>query len=165
MAVSTEKTVRDVIVAAIRGVAGDLGFAEPAGNVKDYPLEMHQVEKIPGYLKAKVGNEVVQRAWAVDVRGFDEPFALGRVAKRTYAVTITGYYEKGVDGENYKALVDGARVIRGALNALSPSFGGTVTQILSAGGLDIRELETSAGRLLVGVMTYSALRTNPDFTA
>ena len=165
MAVSTERTVRDVIVAAIRGVAADLGFSDPAGNVRDYLLDFHQAEQVPVYLKAKVGNVWLPYAWGVQVLGFDEPFALGGIAKRTYSITIEGYRLKAVDGEAWNALIDAARVIRGAINAISPGLGGTATLIRSAVGLTPAQRNTEAGTLVVGTMGYTAERTNPDFTA
>lgn len=165
MAVSTEATVRDVIVAAIQGVAADIGFADPVGNVKDYLLEFHQDEQVAAYLRARVGNQFIPYAWAVQVLGYDEPFAMRGVAKRTYEITIEGYRIKGVDGAPWNDLINAARVIRGEINDISPSLSGTATLIRSAVGLNPSFRDTQAGTLVVGTMRYTAERTNPDFTA
>ncbi|WZO97310.1 hypothetical protein EP7_004335 [Isosphaeraceae bacterium EP7] len=163
MAISTERTVRDVIVAAIKEIAADLGFSDPEGNVWDYPLIGHQKEQTSTYLMARVGNGRIARAWAVDVGGYDELFAMRQKPKRNYSISIIGYYAKGNGGVAYNTMKDHARLIRGAINRISPSLSGTVTELTSASPISISERDSEAGPLLEGVMTYGAVRTNPDF--
>lgn len=165
MATSTEETVRNVIVTAIRAIAqSNLEFDDRNGNIRDYPLEWHQDEQRTGYLMASVGGKKIPRAWAVDVLGYDEPFALGNIPQRTYQIRVVGYYGKGVDGTAYHAMIEHARKIRGAIKDLTSNLGGTANLIKSATGLSLAErLDSDVGRLIVGTMTYSALRTNPDF--
>lgn len=163
MAISTERTVRDVLVSVIQGVASDLGFSDPLGNIKDYPIEFHSEEKFPEYLRAKVGSNFIPRAWAVDVQGFDAPLAVGGIVTRTYTVTITGYYLKDQAGNSYKELIDHARVIRGAINAISPSWNQTITLINSASDLSFQERDNPLGRLIVGKFGYVAERRNANF--
>lgn len=163
MAVSTEATVNAAIVAAIRDIYADLGFDEPQGNVRAYPLEMHDAAQAATYLRASVDGKNVARCWAVDVRGHYEPFALGRIPQCTYAIRITGYYAKGQDGEGYTALLAGARKISGALNTLGPTLSGTVTRILSATPIEPTERDSESGKLITGFLGIQALRTNPDF--
>lgn len=164
MATSTESTVRAVLVAAVQGIASDLGFNEPTGNVKDYPLEAHHPERYAAYLKALVGGKRRARAWAFDVRGHDEPFALRNISKRTYIIRCIGYYEQGEDGEGHKDLIDHATKVRGAIRTLTNNLSGTVDLISSATPLDIvdrRDIETMP--LWVGTMTWTATRNNPDY--
>jgi hypothetical protein len=165
MATSTEATVRTVIVNAIRAIAqSDLGFDEPNGNIREYPLEFHQNEQRTSYLMAKVNGVQTARAWAVDVIGYDEPFALGGISKRTYQIRILAYYGKGVDGVAYHAMIDHARKIREAMNGLTNNIGGTANLISSATGLVPGEqIDSDVGRLITGTMTYAATRTNPDY--
>lgn len=165
MATSTEAALRAVLVAAIQGVAqSDLEFDDANGNVRDYPLEMHHEEDIAGYLKAKVRSTQIVRCWAVDVRAHDQPYAMSQIHQRTYAIRIFGYYAKGVNGEGYKSMVDHARVIRGQIRLLTTSLSGTVNRIVSATPLDITERSgLSVGKMLQGVMTYTAERSNPDY--
>lgn len=164
MATSTERTVRDTLIAAIRGISSDLGFDAPQGNVKDYPLEMHHDARASVYLQAMVSGKNVARCWAVDVRGHDEPFALGNISKRTYVVRVIGYYAKGQNGDGYKDLVDHATKVRGAIRSLTNNWSLTVSRILSATPLDVNELDgTDFKALWQGIMTYTAERTNPDF--
>lgn len=165
MATSTEATVRNVLIAMIQGIAqSSLGFDAPLGNVRAYPLEMHLAEQAPTYLKAKVDGKQIPRAWAVDVQGHDLPFAMRNIAKRDYVIRIIGYYGKDAEGTAYHALIDGARAIRGAFNALTPTLSSTVTRITGGSPLAINEVDGGdSGQLLVGVLTYTAEKTNPDF--
>jgi hypothetical protein len=164
MATSTEATVRGVIATAIRGIADQLGFDEVGGNVREYPLEMHQATDLPGYLMAKVGGKQVVQCWAVDVRAHDLPYALQQIPRRTYAIRVFAYYAKGVNGESYLKLIDHGRLIRGQIKLLSNSLSNTVNRIVSATPLDISERTgLDVDRTLQGLMTYSCDRENPDF--
>lgn len=164
MAVSTEATVRTVLVELIQAVSHELGFDEESGNVREYPIEMHHDERTSAYLKATVDGKQVARAIAVDVRGHDEPFALKRVPIRTYAIRILFYYAKGQDGQAYIDMINHARVVRGELNDIMPTLSGTVSRIVSATPLAIEEIERlDFGKLLVGTLAITAERTAPDF--
>src|SRR4051812_13514062 len=115
MATSTERTVRDVFIAAIRAIAQTkLGFTKPDGNVQPRPIEMQPDEKLGAYLKADADGINQARCWAVDVQGHDEPYATNNVGKRTYVIHITAYYETQAKPENYEMLIDHARYVREA---------------------------------------------------
>lgn len=165
MATSTEATVRAVLVSAIQGIAqSSLGFDDANGNVRDYPLEMHHEEDIPGYLKARVGGVQVMRCWAVDVRGNDGPFALERVGKRVYAIRIIAYYAKGTGGQAYLDMLAHSRKVAGQIRLLSNNLGGTVNRITGSTPMDpVERTGLSVGKLLQGTMTYTAERESPDF--
>lgn len=163
MATSTERTVREALVAAIRGIALDLGFDEPNGNVKDYPGDMH-AGSTSTYVMAKVDGAQKARCWAVDVRARDVPHAMNNVWKRLYLIRVLAYYERGQNGEGYLALIDDARRVRGAIRGLTSNLGATVDLVTEASELRIEEAEGPASeRLLIGEMTYEAERVNPDF--
>lgn len=165
MAISTERTVRDVLVAAIQGISKDLGFDKAPGNVKDYPLEMHRADsRKTKYLAAQVAGKQEARAWAVDVRGSDEPYAMGGIYQRTYAIRIQGYYDqKGDSADNYKMLVNHARLVRNAIKSLGINLSGTVTRIPDASAFDYGVLSSDFGEIYVATMTMTAIRNNPDF--
>ena len=167
MATSTEETVRDAIVAAIRGVAqSDLGFDLPYGNVKDYLYEFEADERKGAYLMTMVGGKKTIRCWAVDVLGDDDWYASNNVTKRDYQITIRGYYDLGVDGAGVKALVTGARKVREAIRSLNSTLGNRVDLIRDTSAL-AREIVTGidpqGGKVLVGTMVYLAERRGPDF--
>lgn len=165
MAVSTERTVRDVLVAAIQGISASLGFDKSPGNVKDYPLEMHRADsRKTKYLAAQVAGKQEARAWAVDVRGSDEPYAMGNVKQRTYAIRVIGYYDqRGDSGDNYTTLIDHARLVRQAIHALGIDISGTVTRIPDASAFDYAVVSSDFGEIYVATMTMTAVRNNPDF--
>lgn len=156
-----------MIVNAIKAIAvSDLGFSDANGNVKDYLIDFHQPEEQTEYLIASVGGQKRSRAWAVDVRGDDEWYAINNVVKRAYLIQVVGYYEQGQNGEGVNALIDGARKIRGAIRGLSSNLSETVNLIESSTPLSIdrlRSLDGEWSEVLRGVMTYTALRVNPDF--
>jgi hypothetical protein len=165
VATSTEATVRDVLIAMIQGLAqSSLGFDEPQGNVRAYPVEMHQAEQRPAYLKASVDGKQVPRAWAVDVQSHEVPFAMRQIPIRTYTIRLIGYYGKDSDGTAYHALINGARKIRGAFNAITPTISETVTRILNTAPLSIDEVDGGdSGQLFVGTLLITAEKTAPDF--
>lgn len=169
MAVSTERTVCDVLVAAMRSVSAQLGFADPQGNIRNYLIENHQAEQVTAYLSAKVtdkaGSRVEPRVWGVEVLGSEEPWSTPKKNKRTYQVTITGYYLKGTEGEGWNRLIDHATVIRGAIGEISPDWKGTVTRIVSSSPLSRGELDADGGPLVVGTLRFTAERSNADYEA
>lgn len=167
MATSTEETVRQEIVDAIRGIAtSDLGFSEPEGNVKDYLFEFEADEFQAAYLMAKVDGQNVVRCWAVDVRGNDDWFAAGNITKRTYSIRIRAYYDFGVEGEGFKAMIEGARKVRNAIRLLGSRLGNRVDIVRSTGEIVpdvLTGVESIPGKVLTGDMDYVAEKNNPDF--
>lgn len=169
MAVSTEETVRDVIVAAFRAIATDidgLEFSEPEGNIKDYFLEFEDEALAAKYLMANIDGKKVVRCIAVDVRGNDDWWAAGDMTKRRYSIRVRMYYERGISGEGYRLMVKHARKLRGAIRGLTMSLGGTVSLVSSTGEIDVQQargVDPVPGVILVGTMAYVAERTNPDF--
>lgn len=163
MAVSTERTVREAIVGAIRGIAQTIGFDEPKGNVQEYPAEFH-AGPLSTYVMAKVGGFQKARCWAVDVKAREYPHAMNNVWKRTYSIRVLAYYERGQSGEGYLDLIDDARRVRGAIRGLTSNLGGTVDLVVAADELEVEITEgPAAEQLLVGEMSYAAERVNPDF--
>ncbi len=172
MATSTEATVRDAIAAAIRGIAGELGFARVGGNVRDYPLEYEGADDRLEYLMAEVGEGWHVRCWSVFVTASDRWHAAGGVMLREYSVVISAYYEvgtamlieEGVAGANL--LVDHARKVRGAIRQLGSTLGGRVDTMGPMSEIAISVLSGVApddGRIMVGTFGFTAERRNPDF--
>lgn len=168
MATSTETTVSNAIVGAIQGIYATLGFDSSPGNVKAYPIEVEREEKHTSYLMAESSSTKVVRCWSVDVRAQDAFFAadVQAVPNREYTIIVTGYYELGVNGAGYALLVQHARKVRQAILALNTNLSETVDWTEVGAPLDI--IRTSAfdvdkGEILVGTMTYTAFRRNPDF--
>lgn len=166
MAVSTEKTVRDVIVGAIRGVASALGFEEPDGNVQDYLLEWEEKSLTGPYLMTWVNGARKVRVWGVDVVASDPWFASGNIVKRDYTITIQGFEEVGVRGAGVNQMVDSARIIRGGILALGSRLSNTVDLVKSVGDLRrnrVSGFDEAMGDLIKGTMIYVAEKANPDF--
>ena len=74
-------------------------------------LDAHHDERTSSYLMARVNGVKIPRCWACDVRGHDEPYAMGNIPKRTFTVRVIGYYKKGQNGEGYLDLIDHARLV------------------------------------------------------
>lgn len=167
MATSTETTVRNAIVSAIRAIAvSKLGFQQPDGNVHDYLLEHEQPERDAEYLMADVNGERKVRAWGVWVTADDDWLGTGGLVRRGYTVRIMGYYEIGAAGEGAQALEEGARKIREALKDMTTTLNGTVDRTIDVSPLTIARaanLNASEVAILVGTMTIQADRRNPDF--
>lgn len=162
---STEATVRNTLVAAIQGIASDLGFDEAKGNVKDYPLDYHTGERLQTYLMASVDGKREPRAWAVDVKGSEEWVAMNNTTMRTYLVRVIGYYAEGIDGDNYKLLIDHATKVRGAIVGLYVNLGGVVDRVSKMTPLSHSKRSGIDGNrdIWVGEMTMTAERKNPSF--
>jgi hypothetical protein len=163
--ISTEKTVREEVVKAIKAIAKtDLGFADDS-KIFDYLKEYHQPEHLTGYLSANLasGKKSFQ-AWGVQVIAADESLRAhpGMLYSRLYEVTIKGYY-KLTNGEDFNILQDHARKIRGALKLLGIRFNHTVDGIrdISPLSIDIEQLDDD--RLLVGSIVYRLESFNPDY--
>lgn len=165
MAISTEATVRGVIVGAIRATWAELGFDEKDGNVHEYLLEWENDEQKADYLTAFVGNENIAWAIGVQVVGNDDWFATGNITNRTYSIDIVLYREMGVGGAGINAMIDGARKIRNALRLLGSRLTETVDMVTSTGAIEPRVLGATDARgpILEGKMRYAAQRRNPDF--
>lgn len=164
MAVSTERTVRNVLIGALQEIAQDgLGFDLPGGNVKPYPLEMVPKELQTDYLTTEVEGHKVARCWAVDVQGHDTPFAMGNIQTREYSVRIIGYYGVDEDPDNYTLLIDHARAVREAIKDLGINLSGTITRILGTQPFAFSVVSSEFGDLYVGEMRLTAERTNPDY--
>jgi len=166
MATSTEESVRQVIVDALKAITQtDLEFDSPSGNVKDYLLSYEAEELKTKYLTAQVSGKRKVRCWAVDVRGNDDWYAAGNITKRVYTINIEAYYSLGVDGEGVKAMIKHARKVRSAIKGLTSTLSGTVDIVRSTGEIEIsQESGTEAeGSILVGRMVYQAERVNPSF--
>ncbi len=167
MALSTEETVRNAIVGAIQGVAEELGFDAPNGNVRDYLLEYHQDGAFPEYLMADIdGGRRGVRVWAVDVVLSDNWFAANNLTERTYTITVEGFEDLGVRGAGVRKLCRNHRIICGAIRALYSNLGGTVDLVESASELRrdvVSGFDTVEGKLLKGMWTYVASKENPDY--
>lgn len=173
MATSTEETVSQVIIDALKAVATtDLEFDEPEGNIKDYLLEYEQAELIPDYLMSSVGNETDMQAIGVETRardtwhGGNQPTSATPLMKRTYTTRIFFYVSAGVRGEGYKKMIRICRKTRGAIRLLSSNLSNTVDYVTSTGEISVDKLsgvDPIPGELLVGQITYVSERANPDF--
>lgn len=167
MAISTEDTFRDSLVEVLRGIAvTGFEFNENQGNIKDYLLEYGEKTAAAKYLHANINGRNTVRAWAVDVLGNDDWFALGGITRREYRITFRGYYAKGQDGEGYKLLVKHSRKLREALRGLGPTLGGYVSLVTATGRTEIRTITTQdsdIGEILEGTTVYVAQRDNADF--
>lgn len=167
MATSTEETVRQAIVDAIRGIAhSELGFDLPDGNVRDYPYEFEADERRGAYLMAQVGGKRLIRCWSVDVLGDDDWYSMNNVTLRNYQITIRAYYELGVDGEGSKLIVTHARKVRDAIRGLDSTLGRRVDLIKDTSALQretVTGIDPRGGVLLQGTMVYLAERRGPDF--
>lgn len=166
MAVSTEETVRAVIVNALRDAWRDLGFDASPGNVKDYLLEHEDPALWAKYLNASIGGKNLARCWGVQVTARDEWFGMANTAKRTYSILVTGYYSKETRGEGVKALINGARIVRGAIHGLEQTLSETVDFSTGSSDLDVTEIDNVdlvPGVVLVGRLVYGAEKVRPDF--
>lgn len=163
---STEPTVRAVLRGAIESVASSLGFGTPTGNVHEHLLDWEADERKAEYLMAKLsdGSKKV-RAWGLYVVGNDDWVATRNITERRYRIMIVGYYGLGVDGEGINAMIDGARVIRGAIRLLGSRLSETVDMVQSTGEIVPRQLRglDPFGDIIEGTMEYVASRRNPDF--
>lgn len=116
--ISTERTVRDVIVNAIKAIAQTkLGFVLPDGNVKDFLLDYGTVGKETEYLFSKVESGKRVRAIGVQVLSSESPGKDQGIDVRSYNITIRMYYEID-NGVGINTMIDHARAIREAINAL-----------------------------------------------
>jgi hypothetical protein len=164
VATSTDETVREKIVAAIQGVAGELGFDDVGGNVQEYPLEFHQAESPASYLSALVGGKQEPRAWAVDVGSFDEWKTTENGLVRTYLIRVLAYYVDVPKGANYLLMKNHASKVRGAITALDSNLGGVVSMVTRGTQMGIKKVPGVASlKLLMGEMNWTALKINPDF--
>ena len=166
MATSTEATVRDVIVAAIRAIAvTSLGFDEANGNVKSYPLKSEHPEKRDDYTLAFVGNIRLCRCWSVDVRAIELYVAQRDVGMltRLYTVSIEAFYEFGVGGDGHITLIDHARNVRESIKNLGTGLSGTVSRMVSLSPLQISPQSLGNEEKLVGEFSYEFERINPDW--
>lgn len=129
--ISTEETVRDVIVQAIKDIAQkDLGFDAIDGNVRDYLLDHERPENYAGYLMADCDNQKIPAAWGVQVTGTENFYALGETRRRFYNILVEGYRGLGVNGEGIKTLIEHARKVRQAILNLDIHLDQTVTRVL-----------------------------------
>lgn len=166
MGISTEETVRNAIVSALESVANtDLEFDEPSGNIKSYLLRYEAPERNSNYLMAFSGGKKKVKAWGVEVKGNDDYYSTGNLTKRTYNITIEGYYSVGINGQGVNDIIKHARKVRAAIKGLTTNLGGTVDYVQSTGAVDVNLLEgiDAEGRILVGQMLYVAERINPDY--
>lgn len=166
MATSTEATVRGVIAGAIRGKASELGFQAPDGNVKEYLLAYEQEERKAAYLSAVVDGKQIVWAIGVQVTGNDDWFAMRNITKRAYTIVMQFYREIGRDGSGVNAVIDAARVVRGAIRELTNGLSGTVSLVASTGEPDVSIVdgpEARPGKFIQATMIYKAERVNPDF--
>lgn len=149
---STERTLRDTLVSALRAAAGDLGFDELEGNVRDYLIEHEVPEQRDNYLTTLVSNNFAVRAIAVWVTSYDEPMALTRgpnnlMLLRTYSVEVRAYVELGINGIGAREAIDLDSKIRAIVLALgsqirpiTDAFVGMQParfNIISTGGRDV----------------------------
>jgi hypothetical protein len=167
MALSTEDTVRQVLVSAITNIGAQLGFSGTP-NVKDYLLEFEMPGKETEYLSTdlEAGKRGI-RAWGVDVGGTDDLFSTNSVSLRTYEIRIVGYYEVGVNGSGIKLLRKHARLIRGALFELGTDLKKTVRRTLGGTQLSVnvlRNLDAAVDAVLVGEMLLTAEQETKDFS-
>lgn len=163
---STETTVRDVLVGAIRDISDDLGFDDLDGNIHDYLLEHERTERDASYLMANVGGKKKVRAWGVWVVGDDDWYTTGNLTKRNYVIRVVGYYDVGVDGEGAQDLVTGSRKVREAIKDLQTNLSGTVDRVIDIQPLQItrsRGVNPGIGEILVGTMTITADKRHPDY--
>lgn len=166
MAISTEATVRTVLINAIRGQAENIGWDDTAnGNVHDHLLEWRHDEGKGEYLMAMVGGDLTVLAVGVQVRGNDDWFAAGNITKRTYEIEISIYAAMGVDGEGVNRVFDVARHIRNGIRLLGQRLSETVDFVSATGQVEpklIADLDP-VGPIIEGPMRYVAERKNPDF--
>jgi len=125
---STERTLRDAIVAAIAGKVAELGL-ENANTINDRLLGVVHTERTHEFLWACTTENCDPdriRAWGVQVVAFDNLKGLtsptNKCAIRTYQIAIEGYY----DVDDVNLMIDHARVIRGALLEIGEPFGGSI---------------------------------------
>lgn len=168
---STERTVRDAVVAAIRGISSSLGFDDAAGNVHDYLLNYEIPEKSSAYLSARVAGLRTERAWAVDVSSSEEVRALSPNSganfnvERTYRVSVVGYYGMKPGGVVLNDLIDHARLVRGAIYGLTAKLSNTVDRYIGNRELQISLIrsQTENRPLFQGVMVFNYGKFEPDF--
>lgn len=167
MATSTEATVRDVIVTALRAIAvTSLGFQDTNGNIRDYPIEFEKEELRTSYLSSTVAGRKVVRCWSVDVRAREEFSATSDngIMTRFYGVTVKGYYDIGVGGEGYRDIIDHGRKVREAIRDLGIGLSGTVSRWVVNDEMSIGlEPAGASGNVIVGVLQYVFERANPDW--
>lgn len=167
MVVSTERTVRDVLVAAIQAKAvSDLGFDAEEGNVKDYILEYAHPERAAEYLNAKVDGKQIVWAIAVQVTGADSPYGMKNLWKREYSIEIVFYRDIGRDGSGVNQVIDAANTVRGIMRDLTNGLSGTVNTLSSGSELDSRIVDgpdSRPGKMIEARLRYKAERVQPDF--
>lgn len=156
-----------MIVAAIKAIAvSDLGFEQQQGNVRDYLLDYEAKSKAASYLAAMVDGAQVVRCWAVQVLSNEEWHGANNLMKRTYQITIRGYYAVGADGEGVNAIIDGALKIQGAIRSLNSNLSLTVDTVRSTDDLGLSVQggsDSEDGEILVGTMRYTAEKTGADY--
>lgn len=167
---STERTVRDAVVGAIRGIASTLGFDDANGNVKDYSLRFEVPEKSSSFLAARVGGLMTERAWSVEVVASETVQSISQgvgnfTVERIYSVSVVGYYGMKPGGVVLNDLIDHARLVRAAVYGLTGKLGNTVDRFIGC-----RDLQVTVGRsqsenrpLFFGTMVFNYGKYQPDF--
>ena len=159
MAGSTEEAIRERVVNTIRAIAEtDLGFDNRDGNIHGHLLEFEQEENWESYLSAEVGGRKRFRAWGVQVTATAEPIvAANKVSAREYLIQITGYYEKGVNGEGVNELIKHSRAIRREMLEIYCEFDEKLGVEQGA------PQALGAAELISATLLYSAKKKRPDF--
>lgn len=168
MAISTEETVRGVVVQAIQAIAQEgLGFDTPNGNVKGYLLDYEHPAKVRQYLMASVGARQQIQAWGVMVSAADVFVGTGGLVQRTYTIVVEGYYDLGLEGAGINSILVAARRIAAQLKNIGTSLYQTVDfvsnpvfespQVVPSG------IEKNSGQMVKARITYTASRKNPNF--
>lgn len=163
---STEATVRNAIVAAIEAVYADLGFDDVDGNVKDYLPEYHHKENIPGYFMAMVSGKNIARVVAVQVLAGEDDFTSTSVVRRSYQITIKGFYEVGEEGEGINALLSGMSKVREAIFGMGTNLSSTVTRFISieSSGIEVLQYkELGNSNLVAQTLRIQAEKIGVDF--
>ena len=170
MAVSTEVTLRNALLAQLRAASVAqtiLGFQEPEGNIRGYLLENEASERTADYLSAVVAGENIVQAIGIHVVGNDVPYAAKMTSIRVYDIRFRYYREIGVEGAGEHWILDAARATRNVLRLMGVDLNGLVSQINSGSKVSISkqniQVENDTGEILIGAMDYEATRTNPDF--
>lgn len=167
MSISTEKTVREEIVTAIKTVANEkLGYAlHSTPNIHEYLLEFEQPEYELNYLVADTVEGKKVRAWGVQVVGDDDYYNTGGITIRNYTVIVQGYYDLGIDGAGVNTLIEHTRAVRRAILDIGSNLNHTVDRTTDMTPLSLGKqlVEGYGAQVVIGRFVLTAEKRNPGF--
>lgn len=166
--ISTDRTVTETIVNALRANATLFGFDDIDGNIRDFLIEHEVPEQRSNFLIADVLGVARVRAFSVFTTSTDSIVALtsgpdNSIIDRVYTTEIRIYEELGINGAGARQLLQLDSIARGIILRLGSTLRLVIDAVQPIQSPRLSVLNGLERDLIMLSRIYSFRKTNPDY--